>query len=92
MSNPRGFGPYQEAYGVEFSPDGSKLYGTCNGNSAGATGRAGASEIQIIKLTSRPRKPRRWAAPANHKIGALQRGPDGKIYVAREDNSFLGHH
>lgn len=27
---------------------------------------------------------------SNHKIGALQRGPDGKIYVAREDNSFLG--
>jgi hypothetical protein len=27
---------------------------------------------------------------SNHKLGALQRGPDGKIYVAREDNSFLG--
>ena len=90
VSNPRGFGPYQEAYGVEFSPDGRYLYGTCNGNSAGAIGRAGASETQLIQIDLKTKKTETVGRSSNHKIGALQRGPDGRIYVAREDNSFLG--
>jgi len=90
VSNPRGFGPYAEAYGVEFSPDGTRLYGTCNGNSAGAIGHAKASETQIMQFDLQTKKAEVVGHSSNHKIGALQRGPDGKIYVAREDNSFLG--
>ena len=90
VSNPRSFGPYQEAYGVEFSPDGTKLYGTGNGNSAKAIGRAQVSETQIIQFDLLTKKAVVVGHSSNHKIGALQRGPDGKIYVAREDNSFLG--
>ena len=37
VSNPRSFGPFAEAYGVEFSPDGTKVYGTCNGVGGGET-------------------------------------------------------
>jgi WD40 repeat protein len=88
VSNPRSFGPYQEAYGVEFSPDGRKLYGTCNGNSASKT--PNASETQVLQFDLNTKKVAVVGHSSNHKLGALQRGPDGKIYVAREDNSFLG--
>lgn len=89
VSNPRGFGPYPEAYGVEFSPDGRKLYGTCNGNSTIKTPTA-SPESQIWQFDLATKAATLVGHSSNHKIGALQRGPDGKIYVAREDNSFLG--
>ena len=86
VSNPRSFGPYLEAYGIEFSPDGTKLYGTCNGNSNATT----VSESQVWQFDLKTKVATQVGHSSNHKIGALQRGPDGKIYVAREDNSFLG--
>ena len=82
VSAPRSFGPFAEAYGVEFSPDGSKLYGTCNGTGGGQT------EIWQFDLKTKDRT--LVGKSANRKIGALQRGPDGRIYVAREDNPTLG--
>ena len=88
VSHARGFGPYPEAYGVEFSPDGTKLYGSCNGNSASK--QPSASETQVWQFDLRTGAATAVGRSANHKIGALQRGPDGRIYVAREDNSFLG--
>ena len=90
VSNPRSFGPYAEAYGVEFSPDGTKLYGTCNGNSAGTAGSGTSSETQVWQFDLKTKAAVAVGRSTNHKIGALQRGPNGKIYVAREDNSFLG--
>ena len=91
VSNPRSFGPYQEAYGVEFSPDGSKLYGTCNGNSSvQRLNKQVAPETQVVQFDLATKKATPIGRSSNHKLGALQRGPDGKIYVAREDNSFLG--
>lgn len=89
VSNARSFGPYAEAYGVEFSPDGRLLYGTCNGNTKDQKAPA-VSETQIVQFDLKTRAAVPVGHSANHKIGALQRGPDGKIYVAREDNSFLG--
>jgi len=88
VRNARSFGPYQEAYGVEFSPNGRLLYGTCNGDTKDK--KAVASETQIVQFDLQTGKASQVGHSANHKIGALQRGPDGKIYVAREDNSFLG--
>jgi len=90
VSNPRSFGPYLEAYGVEFSPDGTKLYGTCNGNSNATSTSGTSSETQVWQFDLATKAAVQVGHSANHKIGALQRGPDGKIYVAREDNSFLG--
>ncbi len=88
VRNARSFGPYQEAYGVEFSPNGRLLYGTCNGDTKDK--KAVASETQIVQFDLQTGKASQVGHSSNHKIGALQRGPDGKIYVAREDNSFLG--
>jgi len=89
VSNARSFGPYPEAYGVEFSPDGGKLYGTCNGNSTIKTPTA-SPETQVWQFDLKTKATVVVGRSSNHKIGALQRGPDGRIYVAREDNSFLG--
>ena len=83
VSNARSYGPYPEAYGVEFSPDGTKLYGTCNGTGGGET------QIWQFDLAKKGAKTL-VGRSANRKIGALQRAPDGKIYVAREDNPSLG--
>jgi hypothetical protein len=90
VSNARSFGPYTEAYGVEFSPDGHLLYGTCNGDTKDKKAAATMSETQILQFDLKTKAAVPVGHSSNHKIGALQRGPDGKIYVAREDNSFLG--
>ncbi|GGE95276.1 WD40 repeat domain-containing protein [Hymenobacter cavernae] len=82
VSKPRSFGPYEEAYGVEFSPDGSKLYGTSNGT--------GGGNAQVWQFDLASGKVTAIGNSANRKVGSLQRAPDGKIYVAREDNPYLG--
>lgn len=82
VSNARGFAGYPEAYGVEFSPDGTKLYGSCNG--------VGGGETRIWQFDLKTKDVLLVGKSANRKIGALQLGPDGRIYVAREDNPNLG--
>jgi gliding motility-associated-like protein len=84
-SNPvvlaRPFSPY----GVEFSGDGSKLYASAETSIyqydllAGSPAQVSASQTQVGQVTLR--------SPA--QAGALQRGPDGKIYVA-QNALFLG--
>jgi len=82
VSNARGFAGYPEAYGVEFSPDGRKLYGSCNG--------VGGGETRIWQFDLKTKEALLVGKSANRKIGAMQLGPDGRIYVAREDNPSLG--
>ncbi|QNH63181.1 PD40 domain-containing protein [Hymenobacter sediminicola] len=82
VSNPKTFAPYPEAYGVEFSPDGSKLYGSSNGE--------GGGQAQIFQFDLKTGAATVVGKSANRKVGSLQRAPDGKIYIAREDNQFLG--
>lgn len=84
VSKPRGFGPYPEAYGVEFSPDSRLLYGTCNGLGGGET------QIWQFDLSKKDGTPVLVGKSKNRKIGAIQRGPNGRLYVAREDNANLG--
>ncbi len=76
---------YQDAYGVEFSPDGTILYGSRRwGNpvfqwnlASGLPGQIGASQTQIATLST-------------NYGGALQLAPDGKIYLARSNQGYLG--
>ncbi|MCC2546963.1 hypothetical protein LJY25_10945 [Hymenobacter sp. BT175] len=87
VSKPRSFGPYEAAYGVEFSPDGTKLYGTSNAK-INRTGQPEKAQIWQIDLKSGQAVA--VGSPGRRKIGSLQLGPDGRIYVAREDNPYLG--
>lgn len=72
------------AYGVEFSPDGTKMYSSNinPGNiyqydlCAGSNSEIANSGVKIGTSSS--------------KFGALQLGPDKKIYVARDESSWLG--
>ena len=76
------------SYNLEFSPDGSRIYVNGKNNSngidelyqydllAGSNANINASGIRI-KMDIK-------------HIGALQLGPDGKIYVARQDVGYLG--
>ena len=78
-------GAYTYGYGVEFSPDGTRLYVNSSGGSfinqynlcAGTPAQVAASATQIGTSTSS------W-------MGAMQIGPDGKIYVARYSTGYLG--
>lgn len=89
VSNPILLKGFEEAYGVLFSPDGTKLYGTANGKGGGkaqviqfdlTAGSADAiAKSAVVVGTS-----------ASPRIGALQLGPDGKVYIARKDNNYLG--
>ncbi|CAN5570189.1 hypothetical protein BH11BAC1_BH11BAC1_09570 [soil metagenome] len=72
-------------YGLEFSPDGSRLYGGVNGTgeifqfdlNAGSTAAIIASQTLI-------------GIGSGSNLGALQLGPDQKIYVGRYTFGYLG--
>lgn len=81
---------YGATYGVEFSPDGKLLYGTTimtpkilQFNLALHDGASIGDSAFIID--THPPGP-----PYNYYYGALQLGPDGKIYVANCGDSILG--
>lgn len=79
---------YPEAYGVEFSPDGTKLYGS-------TTGITGEPQLWQFNLKAGSKNAVQHSAiliatSASDKIGALQLAPDGKIYLAKEDEKYLG--
>jgi WD40 repeat protein len=89
VSNPVTLEGYEEAYGVEFSPDGSKLYGGKNGT--------GGGKAEIFQFNLRAGSPQAIAKSAtligstsSRKVGALLLAPDGKIYVARDKSPYLG--
>jgi gliding motility-associated-like protein len=76
---------YAVAYGVEFSADGSKLYGTSATNgtiyqfdlNAGSPAAIAASATFITNT-------------ASNYTGAMLLGPDDKIYVARSASYYVG--
>ena len=73
---------YDYSYGVEFSPDGSMLYGSALNN----------SKVYQFDLTS-PTPLSSSTIIANsstHVPSALQLGPNGKIYVSIRDYEYLG--
>ena len=86
LSNPTtldGFGG-AGVYGVEFSPDGNLLYASersYDGRLFQFDMTAGSTiAIQNSRVT---------LATYNNRFGALQLGPNGKIYVAKRNNPFL---
>jgi PKD repeat protein len=77
---------YQYAYGVEFSPDGSKLYGASHG--AGYLvfqwDLSAGSHVAIKNSAT-------LVATASHGYAAaLQLAPDGKIYLSQWTSNVLG--
>ncbi len=75
---------YQHAYGVEFSPDGSKLYGSMRFSnkiyqwdvSSNVPGTIMASQAWVATLST-------------NFGGAIQAGPDDKLYIARKNQPYL---
>jgi len=89
LSNKITIEPYPEAYGLEFSPDGSKLYGTTNGI-AGVEPQLWQFNLRAGNKLAINSSAILIATSTSDKIGALQLAPNGKIYVARQDQTYLG--
>ncbi|MCY7359186.1 MAG: gliding motility-associated C-terminal domain-containing protein [Rudanella sp.] len=82
-----------KAYGVEFSPDGKSLYVTLTGDPASGT----ASSSYILRYDLTITDPEQLslarteiATSTTQQFGALQIGPDGRIYVSIPGQSSLG--
>ena len=75
---------WSETYGVEFSPDGTKLYGTAEKN--------GLLNIYQFDLNAAdiPNSGVVIGTSASDIRGALQLAPNGKIYLARYGSHYLG--
>lgn len=76
------------AYGVEFSPDGTKMYVTLKGT------KDSSSVLLQYDLTSKDSATvaasKLEVARSEQIFGALQYAPDGKIYMAIEGSGSLG--
>lgn len=72
---------YNSPYGVEFSPDGSKLYVNSTLNPTAKIYQIDLADNNAVTLIGASKSP---------YAGAMQLGPDGKIYVARYENSIVG--
>ncbi|MFD2513778.1 YncE family protein [Pontibacter locisalis] len=80
---------FSEAYGVAFSPDGSKLYGTTYGKEDGK-GQVVQFDLTAGNQDAIAKSAVVVGVSGSPKVGALQLGPDGRIYMARKDNYYLG--
>ncbi|MBL6944433.1 MAG: PKD domain-containing protein, partial [Bacteroidales bacterium] len=86
VSNPITFNNYAFAYGLEFSPDESRLYLGVIRNQAEVFQinlNAGTPNDIINSATS-------VGTSALYELGALQVGPDEKIYTSLDFHSYLG--
>jgi gliding motility-associated-like protein len=73
--------PLQGSYGVEFSPDNTKLYASCNNKNLYQFDLSSGNPTTISNSKT---------LISTSTIGALQLGPDGKIYcVSSYNTSFL---
>ena len=89
VSNPILFKGFSEAYGIAFSPDGSKLYGTISNKKTGK-GQVVQIDLKAGNTDAILKSATVVATSGSPTIGSLQLGPDGRIYVARKDNLYLG--
>lgn len=84
-----------KAYGVEFSPDGKKLFVTLLGDPVSGTGAGASSSILQYDLTKTDSteladSKTEIATSTTQQFGALQMGADGRIYVAIPGATSLG--
>lgn len=81
--------PWYRAYGVEFSPDGTYFYGGLN-----STGEVFQYDLLAGGSTAIRNSATLVGTATGSNvniIGALQLGTDGRIYVARDGQSYLAH-
>jgi hypothetical protein len=85
LSNPITFENYNFPYGIEFSPDGSKLYlGKMKSPPTIYQVNLNAGSPTAIINSATP------IGSASSDIGALQLSPDGKIYITYDYFGYLG--
>ncbi|MBR9998280.1 MAG: PKD domain-containing protein, partial [Cyclobacteriaceae bacterium] len=76
--------PEYQVYGVEFSPGGEKLYVSLTGSTSRIYEiRLDSANIDFINQT------KNLLAEESAEFGALQVGPDGRIYVASNGSSVI---
>jgi gliding motility-associated-like protein len=80
---------YPQVYGVEFSSNSEKLFVTAN------TPGGGGSKLYELKLHNYDKDSIETSLAeldeeTGVNMGAIQTGPDGQIYVARDGEQFLG--
>jgi len=82
VSNPLVLGNYLRNYGCEFSPDGSKFYGSVHigGQLFQWDLCAGSTTAIINSITT---------FSINPSTGSMQLAPDGKIYIVRDGSTTL---
>jgi PKD repeat protein len=85
VSNPIIITNYSTAWGVQFSPNSSKLYTTRWGSSPIYQFDLKATNVANSVMTVG-----NATSPSGYKAGYLQTGPDKKIYVAKFTSSYLG--
>lgn len=76
---------FQGCYGVEFSPDGRKLYGSIL--NTGAVYQFDISLTQSRDIVDKA--VRIYSGGAQQPVGTLQLAPDGRIYCTRPNNNAL---
>jgi gliding motility-associated-like protein len=83
VSNPLTFksSDFNSPYGVEFSPDGSKLYINSSQNPKAGIYQIDLTNGNTVTLIGTSK---------SEYAGSLQLGPDGKIYFARYQGKYLG--
>jgi hypothetical protein len=84
VSNPLQLSNGGDAYGCEFSPDGTRLYaGRYMSTQLHQWNLCAGSNAAILNSMFT------FTAPTTYPVGSLQRAPDGRIYIARTYASFL---
>lgn len=86
LSNYRVSDNVYKPYGVEFSPDGNKLYTSCMTWDNSITSKLYQFDLQADDFASSETL---IEESYSDNIFALQLGPNGKIYVAINNNTFL---
>jgi gliding motility-associated-like protein len=88
LSNPVSLTGLPLAYGVEFSPDGSKLYGTCAISINTTTGVM--NQWDLCAGSPSAIAASHFSVPTSYNLGGMQLAPDGKIYVAETSSMSIG--
>lgn len=83
ISNPSNLLPNSGPYGLEFSPDSSKLYVSNDSSVIQFDLFSPSPSNSMAFIHTNPFNPVQNRVPF---IGALQLGPDGRIYIANTDN------